>query len=112
MTDYTCPICYKYYIDKVYSTYISSTHWSDNCRCCDEAYCMYHLYHTDDLPIRPSDEEMTRRAEEKMERWKKADTLFIEACNKQLETIKKQAYLEGYNDALKGDEPKYELEDY
>ena len=43
-----------------------TTPWSD-CACNDLNWCVYHQVHWEDRPERPSDEEMMKRAEKKME---------------------------------------------
>lgn len=110
MIKWSCPICEKNFYDKVYWAHIPSTPWTNECCCCDMNDCVAHQFDDDERPARPSEETMTKRAEYKALKQEETFNKEIETYKQRYEELKKEYYLKGYEDALKGDEPEYELE--
>ena len=58
-----CPTCERR-ISKPIGPHIASTPWADGCACSDRATCIGHQLGSDG-PVRPTKEEMMRRATER-----------------------------------------------
>lgn len=104
-----CPVCDFTHRTLSLVVHIPSTPWTDDCACCDQGTCVKHKYSNSNYPVRPSEEVMLKRAQQRTDRRTQQHLDRQEEINKRLEEIRRQAYLEGFEDASNNGAPRYEL---